>query len=454
MREFFDNLKNYGNAPALVCAGKTFSYAELCARTEALLAEFEKKIPRGASVALLSDYGVESLAAFFALALNGGILVPVVSKVEKEIAEKIEIADCGFSVSFGKDGAPRVAELPKRANGGQPPPLFSALREKRSAGLVLFSSGSTGTPKAMIHDLDRFASAFEKKPTPRSRTFLLFLLFDHIGGLNTLFRALSIGAKIVIPATRAPEEIAALIEREKVNVLPATPTFLNLFLMEKPWERHDLSALKLISYGTEPMPDALLLRLKTAFPRTKFLQTFGTSETGISQTRSFASDSTLLKIDDPATEYKIVNGELWLRTKTQILGYLNAGTAERFTEDGWFRTGDLVEERADGFLKIIGRKSDIINVGGEKVFPAEVESVLLEIPQIADCAVFGEANPITGQTVSAKVMLKEPMKTLEAKRMIADFCRTRLARYKIPAKIIVVPATEFSERFKKIRRSA
>lgn len=450
MRSFFDNLKNFGNAPALVCAEKTFSYDELCARAETLLAEFEEKIPRGACVALLSDYGFESLAAFFALALNGDILVPIVSRIETEIAEKTEIAACDFSVSFGENGEPRVHEIPQSRSLPQPP-LFAALRKKNSAGLVLFSSGSTGTPKAMIHDLDVFAAAFEKKQTPRSRALLLFLLFDHIGGLNTLFHALSSGAKIVVPATRAPEEIAALIEREKIGVLPATPTFLNLFLMEKPQERHDLSSLKLISYGTEPMPDALLLRLKAAFPRTKFLQTFGTSETGISQTRSFASDSTLLKIDDPATEFRIVNGELQLRTKTQILGYLNAGTAERFTEDGWFRTGDLVEERSDGFLKIIGRKSDVINVGGEKVFPAEVESVLLEIPQIADCAVFGEANPITGQTVSAKVVLNEPMKTLDAKRMIADFCRNRLARYKIPAKVAVVPATEFSDRFKKIR---
>lgn len=106
----------------------------------------------------------------------------------------------------------------------------------------------------------------------------------------------------------------------------------------------------MITYGTEPMPDSLLLKLKTFFPRVKFLQTFGTSETGISQTTSKSSDSTFLKIDDPNTEIKIVRGELWIRSKTQVMGYLNS-SLERFTEDGWFKTGDLVEEASDGYIK-------------------------------------------------------------------------------------------------------
>ena len=143
----------------------------------------------------------------------------------------------------------------------------------------------------------------------------------------------------------------------------------------------------MITYGTEPMPDSLLLKLKTAFPRVKFLQTFGTSETGISQTTSRSSDSTFLKIDDPNTEIKIVKGELWIRSKTQVMGYLNS-SMERFTEDGWFKTGDLVEEASDGYIKIVGRSKELINVGGEKVLPSEVESVLFQIPNLVDCIVY------------------------------------------------------------------
>ena len=453
MHEFFEHLKNCGNAPAFVVRERTVGYAEFCKEIEKFARAFAEEIPSETIVALRVDYGIEALAAFFALALGGRVVVPITEVPKAEISKKLEIAECEFSVAFEAENvAPRIEKILAKKSARTHTSVFEKLREKKSAGLVLFSSGSTGTPKAMLHDLDAFAASFACRP-PRNnaQTFLLFLLFDHIGGLNTLFRALSVGAKIVIPETRSPEEIARLIEREKISVLPTTPTFLNLFLMEDLRGKYDLSSLRLISYGTEPMPEALLARLRQTFPRTKFLQTFGTSETGISQTRSFASDSTLLKIDDPATEYRIADGELQLRTKTQILGYLNAETSERFTADGWFRTGDVAEKHADGFLKIIGRKTDIINVGGEKVFPAEVENVLMEIPEISDCTVFGEANPVTGQTVVARIVPHTPMKLLEAKKRVAEFCRSRLARYKIPTKVILVPAPEFSARFKKIR---
>ena len=118
------------------------------------------------------------------------------------------------------------------------------------------------------------------------------------------------------------------------------------------------------------MPQSLLQRIKETFPKTKLIQTFGTSETGISQTTSRSSTSTLIKFDDSNTEYKIVDGELWLRSKSQILGYLNHEMS-RFTEDRWFKTGDLLEhatqEEGEGFFRIVGRKQEIINVGGEKL---------------------------------------------------------------------------------------
>ena len=150
------------------------------------------------------------------------------------------------------------------------------------------------------------------------------------------------------------------------------------------------------------------------------------------------------------TEYKIVEGELWLRSKTQIMGYLNF-SMERFTEDGWFKTGDMVETTADGYIKIVGRNKEIINVGGEKVLPSEVESVLFQMPGVLDCLVYPENNPITGQMVVAKILFKEPMKPSEAKRQVTDFCKIRLAKYKIPVKVVLMTESEYSERFKKKR---
>jgi acyl-coenzyme A synthetase/AMP-(fatty) acid ligase len=140
-----------------------------------------------------------------------------------------------------------------------------------------------------------------------------------------------------------------------------------------------------------------------------------------------------------------------LKSKTQIIGYLNS-SMNSFTNDGWFKTGDLVETTDDGYIKIIGRNKEIINVGGEKVLPNEVESMILSIPEIEDAMVYGKENIITGQTVVCDVVLKEDIKSKEIKIIIRKYCKDKLASYKIPTKVNIVEKTNFGNRFKKIRR--
>ncbi|TVP76454.1 MAG: long-chain fatty acid--CoA ligase, partial [Puniceicoccaceae bacterium] len=277
-----------------------------------------------------------------------------------------------------------------------------------------------------------------------------FLLYDHIGGLNTLFNGMATGAKIVVPVSRDPHVVAHAIETHKVKLLPASPTFLNLFLLSGAPESYDLSSLRFVTYGTEPMPESVLKRLNEKLPDTTFIQTFGTSETGISQTISRSSKSNLIKFDDPKTEFKIVDEELWIRSKSQVLGYLNHEMS-RFTQDGWFMTGDIVKKADDGFLMIVGRREELINVGGEKVTPSEVENILLEIPEVADCLVYAQDNLITGQNVAAKIVPagKADLKTL--KRLIKQHCRQRLSAYKVPVRITLAEGEIFGSRHKKTR---
>jgi acyl-CoA synthetase (AMP-forming)/AMP-acid ligase II len=227
---------------------------------------------------------------------------------------------------------------------------------------------------------------------------------------------------------------------------------LNLILIGEAHKKHNLESLRMITYGTETMPESLLQRLKKEFPRVKFLQTFGTSETGIANTSSKTSSSTLMKITDPNLEYKIVDDELWLRSNTQILGYLNAAM-DSFTPDGWFKTGDLVEIVDGEYLRIIGRNKEVINVGGEKVLPNEVESVLLEMAEVVDCVVYGVKNAITGQAVVADIVFRADVEKMDAKKMVRKFCKGRLDNYKIPSKVNVVEKVNFGDRFKKIRRN-
>lgn len=430
---------------AFIFNGKDYSYEELYNKVQEYYDLMKQQFHEGEVIAIVSDYSFESIALFFALYENKNIIVPITTKVQAEFEERLKEAGCNYAVYI------RETRLfvDKLCPSKESHVLIRKLQEEHGAGLILFSSGSTGVPKAMIHNLDNLIDTYKNKKN-KGLVFLIFLMFDHIGGLNTLLNCLSMNVTMVFPENREPEHVAHLIEKYKVNVLPASPTFLNLMLISGANLHFDLGCLKMISYGTEPMPESLLTKLKEAFPRVKFLQTFGTSETGISSTSSLSSTSTYLKIDDPNTEYKIVEGELWLRSRTQIMGYLNSGM-ERFTDDGWFKTGDMVEEK-DGYIKIVGRNSEMINVGGEKVLPSEVESVLFQMPEIDDCIVYGEYNPITGQMVVAKILHKDVgIKLSELKKQVVSFCSDRLDRYKIPAKVVKMSEVEFTERFKKKR---
>lgn len=444
---FFQLIIEHGTKIAIISSEKEYTYNDIVIKSNFYKNVILKSnILSGQVVFILSDYSFESIALFLSLSLNENIIVPVTSENLSEINDRISESKPDWIFNLRED------KLIKNREDSQIErhELINKIRKEKASGLILFSSGSTGKPKAMIHNLDiLFYTYLQKKH--RVLNFLVFLMFDHIGGLNTLFNCLSIGSILTIPENRRPDHICNLIEKFKINILPSSPTFLNLLLIGKSFEKYDLSSLKMITYGTETMPESLLVKLKEVFPSVKFIQTFGTSETGIIRTTSKSSESTLMKIDDPNQEFKIVDGELWIRSKTQILGYLNHNN-ESFTDDGWFKTGDLVEKFEDGYLRIVGRSKEVINVGGEKVLPSEIESVILELPEIHDCKAKGVTNAITGQIVVVDVVINKDYGSYEIKSIIRSHCRKKLDLYKVPAKINIVESIEFSGRFKKIRQ--
>ena len=437
----------HGDKPFLAAAGQTHTYAGLVREAEKISHILSGNVPQGASVGLLGDYSLPTIAALLWFLDNRNIIVPITPTSAQDAQDRLYEGFCDYQLDCRDPEATPI--LSQRDSGGRSHALIDKLRDAHHAGLVLFSSGSAGKPKAMIHDLDNLVQVYAGRKT-RNLSMIVFLMFDHIGGINTLFNALASGSFMVAPGNRNADEVAGLIQEHRVTILPTSPSFLNLLLIADAHRRYDLSSVKIITYGTEPMPESLLLKLREAFPKVKFLQTFGTSETGISRTDSKSSGSLFMKLDDPDIEHKVVDGELWLRSKTQILGYLNA-SMERFTEDGWFRTGDKVEVDEAGYLRIVGRATELINVGGEKVIPSEVESVILELPDVVDCTVFGQPSPITGQIVAAKVALREGADVVQAKGAIRAHCATKLARYKVPVKVSVVQEALFSDRFKKKR---
>lgn len=443
MNKMVDKFKD-NDQIAIIYDGKKYSYNELYIKIKEIESFIKDKIKSGEVVAILADYSFVSIALFFALYENKNIIAPITSTSQKEIDGKIKESFSTKIINLENEKLV-IANIKSEASHK----IINDLQTSKCAGLILFSSGSTGAPKAMIHNLDTLVDSYGDKKQ-KQINMLVFLMFDHIGGINTMLNILSMNATMIIPQNRNADDICKLIEEYKIAVLPSSPTFLNLILINRSYEKYDLSSLRMITYGTETMPEGLLNRLKAVFSKVKFLQTFGTSETGIAATSSKSSSSTFMKIDDENLEYKIVDNELWLRSKTQILGYLNR-SMESFTNDGWFKTGDLVELDNEGFIKIIGRNKEIINVGGQKVLPSEVESVLLGMDEIEDCLVYGEQNAITGQSVSCDVVLKSGVEADGLKILVRKFCKDKLDNFKIPTRVNVVQKTKLTERFKKSR---
>jgi acyl-CoA synthetase (AMP-forming)/AMP-acid ligase II len=178
------------------------------------------------------------------------------------------------------------------------------------------------------------------------------------------------------------------------------------------------------------------------------LQTYGLSEIGILRSKSKGSDSLWVKVGGEGFKTRIVDGMLEIKAQSAMLGYLNAQSP--FTKDGWFKTGDAVEVNGE-YIKILGRKSGIINVGGEKVYPQEVESVIQEMDNVAEVTVYGEKNPIIGNIVCAKVSLRVNDDHKEFIHTLKKYCSERLQNYKIPVKVIVTDTKQHSKRFKKVR---
>jgi acyl-coenzyme A synthetase/AMP-(fatty) acid ligase len=313
--------------------------------------------------------------------------------------------------------------------------------------LLLRSSGSSGRPKTIVHSVHRLLRKFER-PRTGYRT-VAFLLFDHIGGIDTLFVTLANGGCLIMPEGRSPDHVAAAVARHRAEVLPASPTFLNLLLLSGAHDRHDLGSLRIITYGTEVMPASVLERLTTALPGVQLIQKFGMSELGTLRSRSQASDSPWVTVGGDGVQWRVADGLLEIRSDTAMLGYLDAPSP--FTEDGWLRTGDAVE--VDGaYLRFLGRRSEIINVGGLKVYPAEVESVLLQAPDVLEATVSGEANPLIGTLVKAVVRVAGDEGDADARARLRRHCREHLQPYQVPQRLDVTREALHTARFKTKRQ--
>jgi acyl-CoA synthetase (AMP-forming)/AMP-acid ligase II len=424
---------------------KPYTYHWVLDRTPEYTAFLERTgICAGDTVVLVADYSPDVFCLMLAGIERGIIFAPLTRDSVVERDAVLEISECKWFLEF----SPVIEEIKVTHYDRQPTnPILTKFLDANEAGLLLFSSGSTGKPKGILH---RFPAVLRKFHAQRAKVVAItFLSLDHFGGINTLFHIVSNLGTVVTVRHRTVATICEAIQKHKVELLPTTPSFLNILVHADVGNRYDLSSLKTISYGTEVMPQATLDRLQALFPNVKLQQTYGLSEVGVLRSQSRPDGSLWFKIGGEGFETKIVDDILWIKSDYAMVGYLNAPPP--FDADGWFNTQDRVEVDGD-YVKILGRITDLINVGGQKVYPSEIEEVIIGLDNVEDVAVCPEKNALLGNLIVAQVVLKEPEDANALRLRVRKACAAVLAPFKVPAKVVVSEKGLYSSRLKKMRR--
>ncbi len=446
MQFLFDRFAETPGQTAFVDGTRRTTYGEVLVAT----AEHEQRldavgVPRGSVVVVVADYSPDVFCFLMALARRACVAVPATPTSVIERDTILKLSEAGWIAEFDAgDRAPRLTPTGTRPTNQ----LLVRFLETGNPGLILFSSGSTGLPKAILHNFDLVAEKVRKRGAPV--VAIAFLLLDHFGGINTILSITSGLGTVVTVSDRSVAGICRAIEAHRVEILPTTPSFLNLLVRSDMVKQFDLGSLKRITYGTEVMPQSTLDRLRQSFPNVLLQQTYGLSELGVLRSQSRPDGSLWVRIGGQGFQTKVVDDILWIKSEYAMVGYLNAPSP--FDAQGWFNTQDKVEVEGEWF-RILGRVTDLINVAGQKVYPAEIEEVILALDNVEDVAVYGEKHALLGQIVVAKIVTRVPEAVASLKPRVRKACLARLASFKVPSKVVLAEEGLYSVRLKKRRGS-
>lgn len=347
---------------------------------------------------------------------------------------------------------------------------------------ILYTSGTTGAPKGTMHShrslmtpvlaslklremwikkpslktMERLAKVLPRygerllRAAGRPQTFLSTTGFHTITGLEVMLQALLMGDRLVIMPRFHPLEALQLIEKERVTVLIAVPMALSVLMRMEDLDRYDLSSLLICGTGSAPCPPDLARQVQKRLGCAIHIG-FGTTELAGGIAATSLEDSDDLQAETvgqpmPGMEVKIVDeerrevprgqvGELACRGDSVMMGYWRAPdkTSEVVDEEGWYYTGDLATMDEQGYVRIVGRKKDMIIRGGQNIYPAEIENYLMSHDKIREAAVVGVPAPILGERTWAFIILEEGAEMTT--REVLDYCRMGLDAYKVPDRV-------------------
>ena len=455
-------------ATAFHFEGEDLSYAALWQRVLRATAHlYANGIGRGDRVAFLGLNHPDFIALLMACARLGAIAVPLNFRLAvPELAALLKHAQPRFllvdqAMQGLGDACAQVADIPTQAFGAlcestenlEDGALVQAVTgSDEDALLIVSTSGTTGWPKGALHTqanlLWNIQSAIASQDLTHDDRLLLNLPMFHVGGLciQTL-PLLSLGATITLHARVEPGRWLhdCALYRPTISLL--VPAVLKSVIEHADFATTDLSSLKRINCGSSVVPHSLINAIHArGIP---VIQVYGATETG--------PVSIALRFEDAMShvgscgkvalhvEAKLMaggaevargqTGEVWLRGKNIVRGYWRDADNPAF-ENGWFKTGDLARQDEDGFYYIVGRSKEMIISGGENIYPAEIENLLADCPELLEAAVVGVADEKWGEVAVAAVVRK-PGTTIDEAGVLALF-NGKLAKYKHPRRVVFV----------------
>jgi len=432
-----------GNKPAVVWSAGMLTWRELDERVMRLAAGLKAKgIGAGDVVAIQLPNTPEFLIAHLAINRLGAVLCTVHMPYRGAEIDTI-LAHSGARLFL-------TAAMPFRElEASEPLPDSHPQPDSRDPFLLLYTSGTTASPKGVPHAYRTMLGnsrngAIEHQLTPESRVLCAAPL-SHLYGLYSLHCAWSVGACTVLLPAFKPDELAHAVEVHKPTALWAGPAHVAACRNAGLFDKHDWSSLKLAIVSGAMAPPPLIRYFAEKVPGCAVTQLWGMTELQAAlYTRpgdGIEASATSAGRPSPGTQVRISEeGELQVRGPLAFSGYYRNDEANRhaFTEDGWFRSGDLAEKRGN-YYAITGRIKDVINRGGVKFNPADVEALLDSHPKILQSAIVPMPDAVLGEKACAFVVLRDKDDSLNLEAVVEYLLSKHIAKNKLPERLVIIP---------------
>ncbi|MFN2588635.1 MAG: long-chain fatty acid--CoA ligase [Actinomycetota bacterium] len=454
-------------AALITPSGAAVTFSEAAARAGSVARNLASAgVSSGERVAIAVHNVPEFVYSYFGILAAGAVVVPLNPMLTEREARRV-LEDSETSLVLGVAPAGDAAERAAAERGiryveagewaAGRAELAPAAASPGDLAVLAYTSGTTGDPKgAMLGHGNLLANVDQQMSVDarvdHSDVLLLSLPLFHIFGLNVTLGLLArTGASGVLTDRFEPVECLRLIQQHRVTVMFGAPTMYAALVATPGADQYDLSSVRLAISGAAPLAPETLRGFKELFGVDVY-EGYGLTETAPTLTSNRVANAPrpgsigkplpgveIRLVDETGAEVELGDpGEIVARGPNVFHGYWRKQdeTQRAFTDDGWFRTGDVAVQDEDGYLYIVDRKRDLVIVSGFNVFPSEVEQALVENPKVAEAAVVGVPHPYTGEAVKAFVVL-EPGAEAREDELIADV-HTRLARFKCPRSIEVV----------------